>query len=347
MKKVIISVIIFAIIFGMISCTDVQGDGMYEDIWEGSSVPEDSSYWNPVWEPDLSFPVVFEAAVGYYAIGADKEWTEGLIHTTPVLSSSDLMSWRFRGEAFEEKPDWSGGRISTVSAGFAKTKGTYFIFYTLEDAGIGMGASKAPQGPYTDFGLLVNSDAAGLAECKNPFFYAYGANAYIFYQGGDGMYGQELILSKTELAVLKGDKFKITGAAINSMNMTKLFNYYYLFGGIDDGDEGRITIGRSLEITGPFIDQDGNSMYDGEGTLLLRANSENGFVAASYIGGILQDSNENIWIIYQATDINMPTLSTGVERYPLLLSKIEFNENGWPTQVFEAKAGWNNPKFAN
>jgi len=346
MKKIVGTAMIIILMGGMIACTDVQGDGLYTVIWEGSVVPQDSCYRNPVWDPDLTYPTVFKAAVGYYAFGADSEWSPGLVNTAPVLSSSDLMSWRIRGEAFQEKPSWSGGSITSISAGFAKTKGTYFIFYELDGAGIGMGASKAPQGPFADFGLLLDAGSAGLSQCANPFFFAFGSKAYLFFQGGDGMYGQEVALNKNALATLKGDAFKVTGPSVRSMNMIKIDNYYYLFGGVEDGDNSRITLGRSMEITGPFLDQEGQNLINGEGTLLLKGNPENGFVATSHVGGVFEDAIEDLWLVYQAVDVDQPTLSTGADRYPLLLSRIEFDETGWPVKVYEAMGGWNHPLFA-
>jgi arabinan endo-1,5-alpha-L-arabinosidase len=346
MKKVLGSALVFAFIWGMISCTDVQGDGLYTVVWEGSVVPQDSCYRNPVWEPDLTYPTVFKAAVGYYAFGADNEWSAGLDFTAPVLSSTDLMSWRSRGEAFVEKPSWSDGPISAISAGFAKTKGTYYIFYELDGEGIGMGGSKAPQGPFDDFGLLLDSEVLGLAECSNPFFFAFGSKAYVFFQGGDGMYGQELVLNKTDIADLMGEKFKVTGSAIQTVNMIKFDAYYYLFGSVEDGDNSRITLGLSTDITGPFTNKEGSSLLDGEGTTLLTGNAENGFVAVNHVGGVIEDANDDIWVLYQAVDVDSPTLSTGTDRHPLLLSRIEFDENGWPLKIFEAMGGWNHPKFA-
>lgn len=346
MKKLAVLAIIFFLIGGINSCTDVQSDGLTTVVWEGSVVPQDSSYRNPVWDPDLTKPTVFKAAVGYYAFGADKELTPGLKYTAPVLSSSDLMSWRSRGEAFMEKPSWSEGMITSISAGFAKTKGTYFVFYELNGNGIGMGASKAPQGPFKDFGLLINAASVGLSECSNPFFYVFGSKAYVFFQGGDGIYGQELRLNKNEIAVIVGEKFKISGAAIQSINMIKLNGLFYLFGAVEDGDDSRITLGRSADIKGPYLDKDEGSLINVEGTTLLVGNAENGFVAIDHIGGILEDSNDDIWVMYQAIDIDHPTLSTGEDRHPLMLSRIVFDEEGWPIKVFEAMGGWNHPKFA-
>lgn len=346
MNKILGIIILPAIIAGMISCTDVQGDGINTVIWEGSVVPEDSCYRNPVWEPDLSFPSVFKAAVGYYAFGVDNEWSPGLHYTAPVLSSNDLMNWRLRGEAFESKPVWSEGKITAISAAFAKTKGTYFVFYTLGDAGIGMGVSKAPQGPYTDFGILINTDSVGLSECSKPFFFPFGSKAYIFFQGGDGMYGLELGLEKDKLAKIKGDMFKVVGGSITSMNMMRMDGVYYLFGAVEDGDDSRVTVGRAVDVNGPFLDKEGNSLLEGEGKPLLTGSVENGFVAVNHVGGVFEDANGEIWVLYQATDIDKPLLSSGADRHPLMLSRVEFDENGWPVEVVKAKGEWNYPKFA-
>ncbi len=345
MNKIFAIVMLPLILGGVIACTDVQGDGMGTVIWQGSTVPQDSSFRNPVWEPDLSYSTVYKAAVGYYAIGADNEWSAGLELTTPVLSSTDLMSWDQRGEALAEKPAWSENLISAISAGFAKTKGTYYLFYELGSDGIGMGSSKAPQGPFTDYGLLINAESASLEKCTKPFFYAFGSKSYLFYQGGDGVYGQELILNKTGIALLKGEKFKVTGPSIESMNMRKLDDYYYLFGAVEDGDASRLTLGRALEVSGPFLDQEGNSLLSGEGTLLLKGEAANGFVAVNHIAGILEDANDDIWVAHQATDVDMPSLSSGAARHPLVITRIELDDSGWPTQVFDATKGWNYPKF--
>ncbi len=345
--KRIIGILIFPLLLTYTnSCTDVLGDGMYTIVWEGSEVPQDSCYRNPVWDPDLSFPTVFKAAVGYYAFGADNEWSPGMEITTPALSSTDLMNWRLRGSCFNAKPDWSEEKVTALSAGFAKTKGMYYIFYALGNEGIGMGASKAPQGPFTDFGLLINADSVGLFECNNPFFFTFGSKAYIYFQGGDGMYGHELLLSKTELATLNGDLFKVAGGSISSINMTKLGDYYYMFGGIDAGVGSKITLGRADNAKGPFLDKNGDSLLDGDGTTLLQSMEDNVFSEVKHVGGVFEDSNEDIWIVYQATNMNMPLLTSGSERHPLMLTKIDFDNDGWPLKVFEAKSGWNHPKFA-
>ena len=338
--------ILTAISAGQYSCTDVQDDGINTVIWNGSVLPEDSCYRNPVWEPDLSYPSVFKAAVGYFAVGADNEWSPGLNYTAPVLSSNDLMNWRLRGQAFTQKPGWAEEKISSLSAGFAKTRGMYYIFYALGNDKIGMGSSRAPQGPFTDFGFLLGAESLGLAETSNPFFFPFGSKAYLFFQGGDGVYGIEVKLNKDEIGTLDGEMFKITGQNITSINMMRWNNVYYLLGAVNNGNDSKITISRSINIEGPYVDKDGNSLMNGEGTPIMTGSADEGYVAVNHAGGIFEDANGDIWLLYHATNIDKPVLSSGKDRHPMLLSRIEFDENGWPVELVRTKAGWNYPKFA-
>ena len=158
MKNIAFVALITLLICGCFSCTDIQGDGIDTVIWEGSQLPNETSFRNPVWEPDLGKPSVFRGATQFYAFGQEKEWSEGLNYVVPVLRSSDLMAWNFNGEAFESAPAWGEGKVTSVGVEFSKTLGTYYMFYTLGDAGIGVAYSKAPQGPYVDLSLIHISE---------------------------------------------------------------------------------------------------------------------------------------------------------------------------------------------
>jgi len=74
-------------------------------------------------------------------------------------------------------------------------------------------------------------------------------------------------------------------------------------------------------------------------------NASNGFVSPSAVGGVFTDFEGREWIVYQVTDIEKPSLSTGGERHPLMLNRIEWDANGWPARVIETKGGWHTPKF--
>jgi hypothetical protein len=79
MKNIQALIVLAALLSIVTACTDTQGDGINVVEWDGSVVMEDSCYRNPVWEPDLSYPTVFEAAVGFFALGTDNECLQGFI----------------------------------------------------------------------------------------------------------------------------------------------------------------------------------------------------------------------------------------------------------------------------
>ena len=77
------------------------------------STEKDSTYYqNPVFEPDLADPTVIKANDGwFYAYGTENTWEENNHQVVPVIKSSDLVNWKYVGQAFSEKPDWKDGWI--------------------------------------------------------------------------------------------------------------------------------------------------------------------------------------------------------------------------------------------
>jgi arabinan endo-1,5-alpha-L-arabinosidase len=327
------------------SCTDIEGEGNDSIMWEGVSLPQESSYWNPVWEPDLSNPSVFRGATQFYAFGDEKEWSSGLKYTVPVLRSGNLMSWSLTGEAFPTKPVWAGGDITSVSALFAKTLSTYYLAYTLSD-GIGIAYSKAPQGPYIDYGEILNPNSLGIDFCREPVFIQAGLKFYIFFESGDGIYGAEMNVVKNSSPTLKGSIFRIAGTGFKGVHIyRKASDDYYFFATSGEGNNTSIKMARATAVNGPYLDKDGNDVLNGNGTELLIAKPGNDIVTPSQIGGIFSDYQGDDWILYQVTDATKPVLSTGQDRHPMMLNKIIWDSEGWPTAVIEASKGWQKPKF--
>ncbi len=54
---------------------------------------------------------------------------------------------------------------------------------------------------------------------------------------------------------------------------------------------------------------------------------------------------DNDWILYTAIESSIPTLPTGESRFVLMLNRINYDENGWPSEVIEAHIGYNYPRF--
>ncbi len=337
--------LLFVITLPQMSCTDIEGDGADSLLWLGATLPEESSYRNPIWEPDLSNPSVFRGATQFFAFGDEKEWSEGLNYVVPVLRSGNLMTWSLSGEAFATRPSWAEGKISSVSGLFAKTLSTYYLAYTIDDE-IGIAYSKAPQGPYIDYGQLVAPGDLDFDFCKAPYLIQAGLKFYLFFETEDGVSGTELNITRNAIPSLKGEVFKIAGSGFTGAHiLRKSASSYYFFG--TSGEEGNINIkiARSTNIDGPYLDKNGNDILSGNGTELISSDPAKNINSPSQVGGIFTDFEEKDWIIYQVTDNDKPNLSTGTPRRPLMLNRIEWDEEGWPVTIIEAAEGWQKPKF--
>lgn len=347
MKKILKYAILITPVTLMLACTDINGDGIDTIIYEGSTLPETSSYRNPVWEPDLSHPSAFRGATQFFAFGDQKEWSPGLNYNVPVLRSGNLMSWSYTGEAFTTKPDWAEAPVSSVSGVFAKTLGLYFLAYTLDDEGIGLAWSKAPQGPYTDYGRLFPPDSLNFDYCHEPFLMQSGLSFYLFFETNDGIYGSQLSLSKNSPPKLSGSIFKVAGTAYTGICVfRKTSESFYLFATTGEEDASTVVVARAGSIQGPYLDQNGSDLKDnGNGTLLLQGDVLNAYIAPGHVGGLFTDYEGSDWIFYQVTNAQVPELSSGSPRRPVMLNRIEWDDTGWPAAVIASSPGWMSPKF--
>jgi len=263
-----------------------------------------------------------------------------------VLRSTDLMIWGFAGQAFEIRPEWAEGKLTSVSSIFSPTLGTYYLCYVLGEAGIGIASSIAPQGPFVDSGKLLDKDIQSFQYVRNPHLIQSGLSFYLFFETEQGIYGSQVNIQRNQVPILQGDLFKIAGTDFTGVFiMRKSKDDFYFFGTVGDNDVAQVTMGRASDIDGPYLDRDGNDLMTSEGTLLIEAGSGENLAVPGHVGGIFSDFQEEDWILYQATDINKPLLSTGTERKPMVLSKITWDDEGWPAGVIIVKAGWNSPRY--
>ncbi|MBN1791148.1 MAG: family 43 glycosylhydrolase [Bacteroidales bacterium] len=344
MKKLIILSILAGILFSHNSCTDIEGDGISTIVYNGSSVPEDSSYRNPVWNFDLTNASVFLSSGPFYAMGEEKEWAPGIRYVVPVLASTNLMNWSLiaQGEAFTEKPEWAEGDLSSVTAFFSKSLGMYYIFYKLGDEGLGAADARTPQGPYADYGKFTDSEELDVTEITDPFVYASGSTFYLFFGvPGEGIFGVRLSLIKNTLPTVSGTKFKIAGPDYSGSFVRKKGSIFYYYG----TKNGEIVIGQADNIQGPYLDNTGTDLIQGPGTPLVMPTDE--FQQLGQVAGIHSDYLDNDWILYTAVETTIPTLPTGDARYVLMLNQIHFNANGWPSLIIEARSGFCSPRFKN
>jgi len=115
------------------------------------------------------------------------------------------------------------------------------------------------------------------------------------------------------------------GNAIEAPFVFKKGKYFYLFASIDYCCKGinstyKMIVGRSIEIPGPYIDKNGNSMNSGGGTILLQGNEDWYGVGHNAV----YNFNGTDYLIFHGYD----ALDEGKSK--LIIKKLNWDNNGWP-----------------
>lgn len=303
---------------------------------EEEQAKETETYINPVYEPVLADPSIIKAEDGnYYAYGTEDAWgDDSESKLVPVVRSTNLIDWKFIGEAFQEKPNWkAAGDIWAPDIQFYN--GQYLLFYSLSlwgdaNPGIGVAVSDSPAGPFQDKGKLFTSEEIGVANSIDPFFYVEKDIPYLVWGSFHGIYGVELSKDGMEPA---GEKFQLAGTDYEAPYIIERDGFYYLFvskGSCCEGADStyQAAVGRSESFKGPYVDREGKKLLDNGGTMILSSDEESKFAGPGH-NSIIADNNGEDWIVYHAIEKSDPLLWTGASRRPLMIDPIIW-EDGWP-----------------
>jgi len=115
------------------------------------------------------------------------------------------------------------------------------------------------------------------------------------------------------------------GNAIEAPFIFRKGKYYYLFASIDYCCKGvnstyKMIVGRSKKIIGPYIDQQGNPMAGGGGTVLLKGDANWHGVGHNAVVSF-DGTDYLVFHGYDANDGGKPKLN---------IRKLEWNKDGWP-----------------
>lgn len=354
MKKIFIYIITCisvgtAASLGLSSCTDMGGDGVDSVEWNGSVNPQAKSFHNPVWEPSLEAGTVFKGSSGFVAVSACTEWSKGLPLYCPQLQSNDLINWKAVNNAFSDDavPAWGSGRINSISIDFCKTftGEKYWMFYTLKDTeGIGVASSKSQaQGPYVDMqtdgkSLVLKTTGAP----RNPFFFNVSVNYYLCYTTDAGTYIQKLKLKKNSIPTCSGDPVLIAGPEFDDVAILRMAaDKVYLFGTV--GQE--IRYARADNVTGSYAGKDGVALTaGGKGEALIKGDKDFTNVE-NPMRAFVNSELTHIFLAYNATQADKPTMNSGFARKPMFLQPMELDEEGWIKGTFTPAKCWTSPKF--
>jgi arabinan endo-1,5-alpha-L-arabinosidase len=282
------------------------------------------------------------------ALRADELGPDGkpLIHNVPQFSSTDLVHWKYAGDAFPTKPSWVSGFVWAPDVVFHN--GHYLMYYAASDtnlpgggSAVGVATSDSPTGPWTDSGTPVvppttHPNGSGARwEFDPEVLYANGHSYLYFGSYFGGVFARELSADG-----LTSDPATETRIAIDNRYegtlIVKHHGWYYFMGSATNCCNGPLTgyavfTARSRSPLGPFLDRDGRSILDARvgGTPVLTQNG-NRWVGTGH-NTVLTDYSGQQWTIYHAVDRTDPYYAgdVGYTKRPALMDPLDWR-HGWP-----------------
>ena len=262
----------------------------------------------------------------------------------PIRQSKDLIHWKKLGRVFEALPPWAVQTLPSAKSpwapGLVFIHGGYLIYYALStfgstDSCIALATNKtldpaSPNYHWEDQGIVIRSYPGDRFNAidPNPFQDAQG-RLWLAY----GSFSDGIKMRRLDPLTGKIDEFhpEVTSLArrpgvhaIEAPHIIQHGEYYYLFVSFDYCCRGvqstyNIRVGRSDKITGPYVGEDGKSMMEGGGTLLL--GTQGRFIGPGH-KSVLQE-NGKTWLAYHFYDgswYGTPTLQIRPLRW----------SDGWP-----------------
>lgn len=223
-----------------------------------------------------------------------------------VQRSKDLLNWTTEQPVFKQPPTWALNSIPNFKGhiwapDISYHNKLYYLYYSVSTFGKNSSAIGVATNPtlnpldknfkWTDHGKLIAS-IPGLDHWN-----AIDPNLIIDTQGTPwlsfGSFWDGIKIVKLDKSLLKladalphiatlASRKKRGQSGDNAIEAPFIFkkkNYYYLFASIDYCCKGekstyKIIVGRSKKANGPYLDQQGQPLYQGGGTILLEGDQK-------------------------------------------------------------------------
>ena len=295
-------------------------------------------------------PAIIKQGDTYYLFTTSQEnEKKGLIH---IRSSKDLVTWKREPSAFTEIPAWAKkaikGTVGIWAPDVSYSNGRYRVYYSVSTFGsnrsaIGLAttASLDPSDPnygWRDEGEVFSSN-------KSDPYNAIDANIVVDREGGHwmsfGSFWTGLKMFRIDPATgkrLPGDKKlhsiaqRRTPGAVEAPFIVERNGYYYLFASYDFCCRGEKStyytiVGRSRDVTGPYVDAEGKSLMQGYGQVVLHADLDKTkrWRGPGHVS-ILRDGPKD-YIVYHAYDARNKGVPT------LRIAPLGWTADGWPVAL--------------
>jgi len=244
----------------------------------------------------------------YYVYATTSNPSEGQF---PIRCSSDLLAWKLCGHVFETIPTWIHEASPTTKELWAPDisyfQGKFHLYYAysafgVNTSGIALATNDtldpmSPKYHWNDEGLVLKSTREDNFNAIDPniVFDADGQPWLSFgsFWGGIKMRRIDKVTGKPSAADPKLYSLAARAMpdlpeppkpglpadwqAVEAPFIVHHGGYYYLFVSFDLCCRGtkstyRTMVGRSQQVTGPYVDKEGKPMLNGGGTQLLTAN---------------------------------------------------------------------------
>ncbi|HEV2594721.1 MAG TPA: glycoside hydrolase family 43 protein [Sphingomicrobium sp.] len=313
-------------------------------------VPVRATYTNPVIDADFPDPDVISGPDGSYYAYATQTQRNGRWIDIQIARSTDLVHWRYLGDALPMKPRWAANTQDFWAPDVVREGRQYLLYFSAKpDASVsdpkqgmclGVATASSPAGPFTDIGHplqcgegFVNIDPT---EFDDP---ATGKHWLYWGSGFAPIKVQEL--APDLLSFARGSSpinlvapNPVKGAfpvLVEGSWVVRHDGWYYLFYSGDNccGPKANyaVMVARSRSATGPF-----ETLEQANGTphsIILKKSSR--FVAPGHNSTVTDRAGRD-WIIYHAVDAHRPRdkAEDGLNtRRVLLIDRIRW-QRGWP-----------------
>ena len=296
-------------------------------------------------------PAIAKNGDTYYVFSTGRDRASGKL--IPVKTSKDLIHWTAQGGLFPDLPEWAKQAIPGAKDMWApdvhKVNGLYYLYYAVSTFGsnhsaIGLFTSPtldpaSPDYRWTDRGPVVISTAKDDYNAIDPdhFVDAQGKHwlALGSFWSGIKLFALDprtgKLLKPGEKPFPLARRLAPAGAAapIEAPFLFRHDGYYYLLASYDYCCKGvnstyYTVVGRSKDVRGPYLGEDGSRMMDGQGTIILKADlqEQQRFRGPGHPAW-LSDSGRD-YIVYHAYDKEHGGAPT------LRIAPIRWTKDGWP-----------------
>jgi len=326
MKRISIYFCVFSFI--LLSCSGNNSDNGNNGGGGEEPPPPVTTYKNE----NCPDPSVIKADDGYFYVYSTQDNLPGNTRYIPIHKSKDLVVWEYVGTVFDEDTRPKGIPNSRLWApDINYINGKYVLYYSLGvwggtyDSAIAVATADKPEGPFTDQGIIIDYTSHGVNNSIDQFYIETGGLKFLVWGSFYGIYAVEL--ENDGLAVKKeSQKVQLAANQIEGSYIVQHDDYFYLIGSAGtccEGDKStyHLIFGKSKDVLGPYVTQDGKRMLDGAGDVLLQGN--NMWAGTGHNAEFVQDDEGNDWIIYHAyrkSDDSVGRL--------LMLDRVHWNEWG-------------------